>query len=162
MVLCDSRSALEALKSVNKPTKLVSEVVQIFWEVSTHIRISLHRVKAHDGNLDNERADQLAKEAAHKQAETGYTRFPRKALRSALHKRTFAEWQNRWSRNTVGNWTKEFITLVSAQARELNYEYFQLITGHGNFNTFLRKLAAGRGDAGHLLIACRLEQRARE
>jgi Ribonuclease HI len=59
-----SQAALKALESVTLKSKLVLECLECLNELATHNSVELVWVPGHEGILDNERADELAKKGA--------------------------------------------------------------------------------------------------
>ena len=164
-VLTDSMSALlKICHGNNKPTETVGKILETWRETRRHGVVSFHWVKAHVGIPGNERADELAKEAATGEVATWETLVARSAVKSRLRERTIQQWQQRWELATTGAWTRVFYPRVGVETRELTYETAQLVTGHGNFNKYLQRIArrrggqcecrTGEGSGEHLLLGC--------
>jgi len=68
-------------------------------------------VKAHNDNLENEIADQLAKKAASRRdGETTYSRIPKSAMIKVIQEKGELQWQQEWNVSTKGETTKLFFT----------------------------------------------------
>ena len=98
----DSRSALEALRTLRRPTKLIAEIERLRREVLAHTRLRWHWVKAHNGNTGNERADELAKQVTKEEEDAGFTLTPLRRVKEAVRDRTLREWQKRWDVSEAG------------------------------------------------------------
>ena len=101
VIYCDSRSALQAIDSLNSPHPVVREIQDWLAVKSARMKITLCWVPAHVGICGNERADQRAKAAA---VQPWEARFPlphsdmKPIIRECLRKR----WRDQW-RTTTNN-----------------------------------------------------------
>lgn len=169
----DSRSALLALQGMHKPTELQIDVWRRIRRLSDRIRLSFHWVKSHAGTEGNERADQLAKEAAEADVGAAYDAVPRALLKRRLREHTLGQWEARWREAETGRRTAQFFPTVTSRislGMSLDRHIVQLITGHGNFRAYLvriGKLPDGGedcdcgdvpDDAEHVLLHCTLEE----
>ncbi|GJQ77957.1 hypothetical protein Trydic_g2318 [Trypoxylus dichotomus] len=161
----DSLSVLQALRGMRKPTELLLQT----WKLIREVNVELVWTRAHVGTQGNERADELAKEAA-ADADDGtllaYAFASEKTVKSAIAKESQREWQTRWENAANGRWTKRFIGDANKFGKlrvALSYQATQLVTGHGNFGAYLHRI--GRRDsancecgeedtAGHVLFDC--------
>ncbi|GJQ70544.1 hypothetical protein Trydic_g22945, partial [Trypoxylus dichotomus] len=136
----DSLSVLQALRGMRKPTELLLQT----WKLIREVNVELVWTRAHVGTQGNERADELAKEAA-ADADDGtllaYAFASEKTVKSAIAKESQREWQTRSSLVVSG----------------------QLVTGHGNFGAYLHRVGrrdsadcecGGEDTAGHVLFDC--------
>ncbi|GJQ67634.1 hypothetical protein Trydic_g8425 [Trypoxylus dichotomus] len=141
----DSLSVLQALRGMRKPIELLLQTGKLIREVN----IELVWTRAHVGTQGNERADELAKEAA-ADADDGtllaYAFASEKTVNSAIAKESQREWQTRWE-----------------NAANVGLSATQLITGHGNFGAYLHRIGrrdsadcecGGEDTAGHVLFDC--------
>ena len=151
----------------------MASILEEWREAKRTTTITFHWDQAHTGIEGNERADELAKEAARDEEELHDAMVARRVVRDALRERTIREWQCRWQEATTGAVTRVYYPRVGVEARPLSYEAAQIVTGHGNFNQFLKRIArrtdercecrVSVGSAEHLVLGCGLheEQRAR-
>ncbi|GBM48605.1 hypothetical protein AVEN_158175-1 [Araneus ventricosus] len=63
---------------------------------------SLSYHKAHEGNIGNERADQLAKDATQHGQPYSHTKLPKPHIKGLLRKRMLEEWQTSWKNSDTG------------------------------------------------------------
>uniref|UniRef100_A0A8R2R7F5 RNase H type-1 domain-containing protein n=1 Tax=Bombyx mori TaxID=7091 RepID=A0A8R2R7F5_BOMMO len=76
-IFSDSRSSLDILKNGNSTHPLVTKITKNINNIKLQKKqITLYWIKAHNGLEGNERADQLAKEAAKKKAKPEYDKCP--------------------------------------------------------------------------------------
>lgn len=176
-IISDSLSALLALRKMEAPTALQAEVWRLIHETPAHISLRFHWIRSHTGNSGNDRADELANEAAAiDDGPTAYDHAPLARLKKALRGRTMAEWETRWREAKTGRLTARFIPTLEIRegvVGALDYRTVQLVTGHGNFRGYLARfglrdgaqVACGCGDgedtAEHVLLECGTEDRHR-
>ena len=113
IIYCDSRSALQAIKSLNSSHPVVREVQDWLALMSARKKITLCWVPPHVGISGNERADQKAKAAA---AQPCDARFPlphtdlKPSIRSCLRDKLREQWRHtsrnklREIRDDLGSW----------------------------------------------------------
>ncbi|GBN51455.1 hypothetical protein AVEN_106233-1 [Araneus ventricosus] len=75
---------------------------KIFKILLTHPGIKVSWVKAHAGNISNERADQLAKDATQHGQPYSHTKIPKPHIKGLLRKRMLEEWQTSWKNGDTG------------------------------------------------------------
>ncbi|GBM19644.1 hypothetical protein AVEN_107311-1 [Araneus ventricosus] len=83
-------------KSINQTTR------QFFKILLTNPRIKVSWVKAHAGNIGNERADQLAKDATQHGQPYSLTKLPKPHLKGLLRKSMLEESQTSWKNGDTG------------------------------------------------------------
>ncbi|GBM69460.1 Retrovirus-related Pol polyprotein from type-1 retrotransposable element R1 [Araneus ventricosus] len=83
-------------KSTNKTAR------KIFKILLSNPRIEVSWVKTHEGNIGNERADQLAKDATQHGQPYSHTKLPKPHIKSLLRKRMLEEWQTSWKNGDTG------------------------------------------------------------
>ncbi|GJQ79257.1 hypothetical protein Trydic_g5500 [Trypoxylus dichotomus] len=150
---------------MRKPIELLLQT----WKLIREVNVELVWTRAHVGTQGNERADELAKEAA-ANADDGtllaYAFASEKTVKSAIAKESQREWQTRWENAATGRWTKRFIGDANKFGElgvALSYQATQLVTGHGNFGAYLHRIqrrdsadceCGGEDTAGHVLFDC--------
>ncbi|GBM74027.1 hypothetical protein AVEN_57826-1 [Araneus ventricosus] len=130
---------------------------KIFKILLTNPRISLVGKKAHAGNIGNERADQLAKDATQHGQPYSLTKLPKPHIEGLLRKSILAEWQTSWKNGDTGrkiynimptNWIREDVIFFSQ---------------HGPFPAYLKRFhlsdsdycsCGGIGTALHYATEC--------
>ncbi|XP_023213469.1 uncharacterized protein LOC111616264 [Centruroides sculpturatus] len=162
----DSRSALDTLQQFADTNATALNIKQIINQ--SGINIKMKWIKAHSGIFGNERADLLAKEAAH-MTDVTQGRIPISGIKRLLRDETIAEWQDRWSYSQKGRHMFWLIPSVEERVKELNWLPMdhincQLYTGHGNCYSYLKKIGkrqsevcdcgSGIQDISHLLLNC--------
>lgn len=153
-IVSDSRSALDSIINPTCALPLAFEVRKNLSLASAlGIKIQLWWVRAHVGIEGNERADQLAKEAAlYKRTIADYDRFPTSFAKTEIRKRTIAEWDREYTEATQGRITKLFFPTACVAYRtipklKVSYWLSQVLTGHGGNGHYLHRLKL-RDDAG--------------
>ncbi|GBL73726.1 hypothetical protein AVEN_209129-1, partial [Araneus ventricosus] len=75
---------------------------KIFKFLLSNPRIKVSWVKAHAGNIGNERADQLAKDATQHGKPYSHTKLHKPHIKGLLRKRMLEEWQTLWKNGDTG------------------------------------------------------------
>ncbi|GFT44992.1 RNase H domain-containing protein [Trichonephila clavipes] len=101
LICTDSLSSLHCLLNVNSTEKLVVEVQSILFYLDCDIHFSY--VRGHSGNLGNDRADQLAKEATCQDV-------------NLLMSVPLSHWKHLAWERTVSSWNTEFLASVTSSA----------------------------------------------
>ncbi|GBO45245.1 hypothetical protein AVEN_152066-1, partial [Araneus ventricosus] len=85
-------------------------------------RIKVSWVKAHAGNIGNERADQLAKDATQHGQPYSHTKLPKPHIKSLLRKRMLEEWQTSWKNGDTGRKIYNIMSSVSLRPTDWTRE----------------------------------------
>jgi len=100
-------------------------------------------VKAHNGNVGNELADQLAKKAAiSAEEETAYSKIPKSAVVKGIQEEGELQWQKEWNDSTKGVITKSFFPDVGARKSKrlkMNIKLSTILTGHGTLRAYYHR-----------------------
>ncbi|XP_060806495.1 uncharacterized protein LOC132903133 [Amyelois transitella] len=145
-VFSDSRSALETVADSGSTHPLALET-------RSHIKnsrnqgkiINLFWVKAHAGLQGNERADQLAREAAlHSKRKPDYDLCPVSFVKRQIRDQSLREWNGRYVNGEAAATTKVFLPDAIAAykiVKDLGPKAVltQVLTGHGGFSEYLYK-----------------------
>ncbi|GBM61484.1 hypothetical protein AVEN_163878-1 [Araneus ventricosus] len=95
----DNRASI-MVSSNSKSTNETSR--KIFKILLSNPRIKVSWVKEHTGNIGNERADQLAKDATQHEQPYSHTKLPKPHIKGLLRKRMLEEWQTLWENGDTG------------------------------------------------------------
>ncbi|XP_045453722.1 uncharacterized protein LOC123663024 [Melitaea cinxia] len=145
-VLSDSKSALMCLADPNGLNPIAQKIREKIADLTASGgQISMFWVKAHDTIPGNERADELAKEAATKlKGRHAYDLFPLSHAKRILRDATILEWQARYEEAAAGGTTRMFFPEVRKAHKiikkiRMDNCLAQLFTGHGGFRSYLYK-----------------------
>ena len=101
-------------------------------------------VKAHNNNLGNEIADQLAKEPASGiDGKTAYSRIPKSVMIKAIQEKSELQWHSKWNVTTKGEITKTFfpdIGLRLFKRLRMCVKLATIVTGHGKLRSYYHRL----------------------
>ncbi|GBM63425.1 hypothetical protein AVEN_82273-1 [Araneus ventricosus] len=92
---------------------------EIFKILLTNLRIKVLWVKAHAGNIGNERAVQLAKDATQHGQPYTLTKLPKPHINGILRKSMLEEWQTSWKNSDAGR--KIYNIMPSVSLRLTNW-----------------------------------------
>ncbi|KAJ2939998.1 hypothetical protein O0L34_g14030 [Tuta absoluta] len=144
-IYSDSMAALQTVTNLGSLHPLAVESRENITYVSRQNKaVSLYWIKAHAGLEGNERADQLAKEAAaaSMKQKPHYDLFPISFAKRQLRLESICEWDKRYKSSEVAGTTKIFFPDVTTAYRvirkfEPTFLSTQLLTGHGGFSEYL-------------------------
>ncbi|KAL0882745.1 hypothetical protein ABMA27_016296 [Loxostege sticticalis] len=111
--------------------------------------VSLFWIKAHAGLQGNERADELAKEAALAlKRKPDYDRCPISFAKRTLRNRSIIKWNDRYKIGETASITKLFFPDASVAYRLVRKirpagMLTQILTGHGGFSQYLHRFKCG-------------------
>ncbi|XP_035211752.1 uncharacterized protein LOC118185906 [Stegodyphus dumicola] len=163
----DSLSPLHSLNSGKISKRSIQSLREIINTlISTH-KVSLNWVKAHQGTLGNERADEEAKKATDKEVVDVHVPLSEKVAKNRLHKEALIQWQERWDEGTTGRMTYKIFPKVSTTRLKSNDYENQALSNHGNFPSYIvrfhkKKVRCACGtsgsiaDAAHYIKTCPL------
>ncbi|CAK1546358.1 unnamed protein product [Leptosia nina] len=145
-ILSDSLSSIKAITELNSNHQLVFQIKNKIRELQDqNIVVKLNWIKAHVGLIGNERADELAKEAALKlKTKPNYEKCPISTLKRIIREESVEEWCDRYSTSQNGSVTKLFFPSpkVAFHHNKVNTHHqlnTQILTGHGAFSNYLHK-----------------------
>ncbi|KAJ8719263.1 hypothetical protein PYW07_016819 [Mythimna separata] len=144
-ILSDSRSSLDLLKRPSVTHHLALQIKSCLSEIREEGRkVRLFWLKAHVGTAGNERADELAKQAALTKETADYDKVPVSYVRRKIREGTVKKWQARYESSSTGAVTKVFFPDVLAAKRilrdtVLTPAHTQILTGHGGFSAYLHR-----------------------
>ncbi|GFV97077.1 RNase H domain-containing protein [Trichonephila clavipes] len=109
LICTDSLFSLHCLLSLNSTEKLVVEVQSIQYYLDCDIHFSY--VRGHSGNLGNDRADQLAKEATCQDINL-LMYVPLSHWKHVARERTVSSWNTEFLASPKALWTKRFFPTI--------------------------------------------------
>ncbi|XP_018329834.1 uncharacterized protein LOC108740127 [Agrilus planipennis] len=143
-IVTDSQLVLTALRNMRQPTTLQLETWELAVNLAREISLRFHRTPSHSGNEKNDAADQLAKAAATDQATAPiYKLAPRAHVKRRLRNFSLEAWKERWRTATTGRTTASFLPDPCYDRKitgDFDFYMVQLMTGHGNFNSYLKRI----------------------
>ena len=143
-VYSDSMAALQTVKNHSCLHPLAVEARDNLKMISHQNKVvNLFWIKAHAGFEGNERADQLAKEAAmNSKKKPDYDLCPISFIKRHIRMETLDEWNQRYTTGLTASVTKMFFPDAVAAYRSIrkitiNATLAQIMTGHGGFSEYL-------------------------
>ncbi|XP_035212275.1 uncharacterized protein LOC118186298 [Stegodyphus dumicola] len=113
VIVSDSMSALRSLQNPAHSSSIVQEIQSLLRQFK-HLEARLTWTKAHAGNMGNEAADLLAKDAAlNKEAEELALPWPHSTLKRMLHLQALSKWQAEWDIAETGRRTHYHLLYVN-------------------------------------------------
>ncbi|XP_054713432.1 uncharacterized protein LOC129222894 [Uloborus diversus] len=160
----DSLSSLEALLNPIHRNPLVRKIQKI---LKGQKDISLSWIKGHAGQVGNEAADFLAKQAANDSSTPLILNMPvpKSFIKQKLQEHLKDSWNTRWQSETTGRRVHSIFPNPSLKTRIKNRSDTLLVTGHGPFPAYLSRFkiipspncACGLvGTPDHYLYSCPL------
>ncbi|GBP90788.1 Putative 115 kDa protein in type-1 retrotransposable element R1DM [Eumeta japonica] len=145
-IFSDSKSSLQMLTGPTTYNPLAHAARRDILDIVAEGRgVRLFWVRAHAGTAGNERADELARNAALKKKTTAdYDRFPLSFAKKAIRAASLDEWQKRYAEGSTGDITKCLFPRVKEAYGVLSRVsttplLAQTLTGHGGFAQYLHR-----------------------
>ncbi|KAJ2952392.1 hypothetical protein O0L34_g4679 [Tuta absoluta] len=145
-IFSDSMAAIQTVKNPSSLHPLAVEARDNLKKISSQDKdVTLFWIKAHAGLEGNERADQLAKEAAQKlKKRPDYDLCPVSFVRRSIRLDTLERWNNRYQTEKTASITKLFFPSATDAYRivrkmKLGSLTTQIMTGHGGFSEYLNR-----------------------
>jgi len=138
----DSRITIVSLKNASNHNYFIEEIRNRLINLrSAKWTIEFSWIKGHAGNLGNELADRLAKDAASdKDIPVVFDRIPKTTLYSELEDEATLKWQEEWERCNKAAVTKQFFPNVRDRIHRritINPKFKALVTCHGKTKSYL-------------------------
>lgn len=133
----DSKAVLSAIANEKTDNSIIKDIYELIW--SKDLKIYFHWVKAHTGNIKNELADSLAKNALQRETIDINTPLSKRQITSQLLTEILRDWQNQWDNTSVGRPVYRFFPTVSLKRLQGDFYLNQVYTGHGAFGPFQNK-----------------------
>ncbi|XP_035232055.1 uncharacterized protein LOC118203864 [Stegodyphus dumicola] len=152
VIVSDSMSALRALQNLAHSSSIVQEIQSLLRQFK-HLEARLTWTKVHAGNMGNEAADLLAKDAAlNKEAEELALPWPHSTLKRMLHLQ-LSKWQAEWDIAETGRRIHYHLLYVNPAMLYSNPHLVRYVTGHGPFPKYFARHGTTDTDqcsCGHL------------
>ena len=144
IILSDSQSALKAIKQFRNPHPLVEEIIRLISYCGERLTLHMKWIRGHTDIAGNERADKLAKSGADfSPFDSIYDSFPLSFAKNQFKSVLYNEWEDWWRTTTKASQTKDFIPNIKhrldCKTLSPNYVITQYLSGHGNFNSYLKR-----------------------
>ena len=145
----DSQAALKSLNKFRCLSKTVVRTVDALNELGRdRERLELNWIKAHNNYPGNERADELARNAAYHNIVNFSIDPPFSMIKSSLINKLNEEWNNEWAKEESCRMTKIFYpTVQKGKAKELcnlardkSRRLIEIITGQNNLHYIQNKI----------------------
>ena len=144
-ILSDSRSSLDLLRNPRSTHPLANAIQRNIQRIREQGReVKLTWLRAHIGTAGNERADELAKNAALSANPHSYVKTSLAYIKTKIREESILRWQDRYTTSSTGATTKEFLPDVIAAFRitrtvKWSHILVQILTGHGGFASYLHR-----------------------
>lgn len=145
-ILSDSRSALELVRNPDTFHPLAFGIRQNIAKLKgSGCIIQLYWIRAHVGVPGNERADELAKQAAlYTKTLPHYDKSPVSYEKLKIRQTTIQKWGQRYTEGDTASVTKLFLPEVAGAYKiirkfKLTPIMTQVMTGHGGFSAYLNR-----------------------
>ncbi|GBO19121.1 hypothetical protein AVEN_105137-1 [Araneus ventricosus] len=112
---------------------------KIFKILLTNLRIKISWVKAYAGNIGNERADQLSKDATKHEQPYSLTKLPKPHIKGLLRKSKVEEWQTSGKNGDTGRKIYKIMPSVSLRPTNWIREDVIFFSQHGPFPAYLKR-----------------------
>ncbi|KAJ6016452.1 reverse transcriptase [Penicillium herquei] len=174
-ILCDSRSALQAIQNPKNKSgqRIVHAIIQATSETQAeNIKLRLQWMPGHCENTGNDTADRLAKEAA-RPGKTHHFRPLLSRENAFVRSKIQDQWSQEWKESTKGAHLRKIDDSLPARytrklygnlPRNRAYLLTQLRTGHNWLSTYAKKFGFRNDDlcecgaqetVSHVLMDCR-------
>ncbi|GBN03654.1 hypothetical protein AVEN_33916-1 [Araneus ventricosus] len=139
----DNRASIMASSNSKSTNETARKIFKI---LLSNPRMKVSWVKAHAGNIGNERADQLAKDATQQGQPYSHTKLPKPHIKGLLRKRMLEEWQTSWKNGDTGRKIYNIMPSVSLRPTNWIREDVIFFSQHGPFPAYLKRFHLSDSD----------------
>ncbi|GBN14067.1 hypothetical protein AVEN_211597-1 [Araneus ventricosus] len=122
----------------------LSDNREFIWQIKKRLKdredIKLMWVRAHKWEMENERADLLAKEASNRDLIDVQFTYSKVQIRNINNKKLTENWQWRWMQSKNGKWTRLIYPEINMTRISADFYYNKIIRGHGIFGAFQNRM----------------------
>ncbi|GBN83221.1 hypothetical protein AVEN_226774-1 [Araneus ventricosus] len=136
-IVSDSRSALMTVESLSDSREFISQLKK---RLKNREGIKLMSVRVHKGEMGNERADLLAKEASNGDLIDLQFIYSKVQIKNINNKKLTENWQCIWMQSKNGKLTRLNYPEINMTRLSAKFYYNQIITGHGIFGAFQNRM----------------------
>jgi len=145
LIIFGNMTTIKAIDKSKSTNKLINQIIVLYQELKSIGVLVLfannHNFKHIEGIQESK---ELSKAGSTAHRAIDYDVIPFNDLKKQIIEKNRNEWNNRWINTTKGSTTKKFIPTVSFRLEikkhfETNYEFTQILTGHGRHNNYLFK-----------------------
>lgn len=165
----DSKSSLLAISKFSQQNPEIQKIQLNLSSLKNIITIKLFWTKAHVGNMGNELADSMAKQATTKHEIDIILPLARTYIKNQLHKLRITEWSRAWYISPRGRVTFRYIPKISTDLLFDSPALNNLLTDHGPFPRYFNRfhipgylspncVCGAFGDADHYMFHCPLSR----
>jgi ribonuclease HI len=168
-IVSDSRAALLAVVNKRNFSKSVFGAYNSLLKIENVTKLELYWTKSHANNLGNETADKIAKfSGSDGSLVISNIKTPIVQIKKELKEERNKLWQEDWCKYLRQKRKIPFITSVDSNRPFTDKKVNQLLTGHGNLNSYFKRFGMTESDLCecgetedqiHILFNCTLETR---
>ncbi|GBM10782.1 hypothetical protein AVEN_161-1 [Araneus ventricosus] len=156
----DNRASIMASSNSKSTNETARKIFKI---LLTNPRTAVSWVKAHAGNIGNDRADQLAKDATQHGQPYSLIKLPQLHMKGLLRKSMLEKWQTSWKNGDTGRKIYNILPSVSLRPTNCIREDVIFFSQHGPFLAYLKRFhlsdsdfcsCGGIGTALHYATEC--------
>ena len=144
-IFSDSQSSIKSLQDRDSRNFLVNKIQdQLLALERNKKKIKIAWIKAHAGNMGNERADELAKEAATtEQIQVELIPAPSSKVKYTMKLRYENAWNRYWHFSRNGRWTYSIFPTINERRKSnftVDHVNCQIFTHHGKHRSHLKRI----------------------
>lgn len=167
-ILSDSQSSLKAIAKFRQSNSTIQKIQNLLHRLNTPDRpIRIAWIKGHAGNIGNEQADSLAREATSNSSARLELPLSPTYVRGMAKAEVLHCWQASWDASEKGRYLYVYLPKVTTERLFDSFALNCFLTNHGPFPEYLNRfhlvthssgscVCGARGDALHYVFDCPL------